>query len=123
MSFESQQENTGVSPIIEAKSLLSDGDVEGAFAVLKEGAENENAMACYDCGFMMIQGIGCEKNREEGLELMSKGMKLEEESSDMSWRSCGSATELLGPQTMNLYCLFLLMNKIWVTTFHLEFTK
>ena len=102
--------NTNSSPIIEAKSLLSNGDVEGAFAVLKEGAENGNVMACFDCGFMMIQGIGCEENWEGGLELISKGVELEKESKNMSWKLGGSVSELFEPQSMDLRCLFLLMN-------------
>ena len=113
MSFEpKQQEGTGGSPIIEAKSLLSQGDVTGAFGVLKKAAEHEDVMACYDCGFMMIQGIGCEKNWKRGLELLSKGMELEKESEDMSWKSDGSASELFEPQSMDLSGLFLLMNLV-----------
>ena len=100
MSFEPQQEDTGTSPIIEAKSLLSNGDEAGAFAVLKKGAESGNVMACYDVGFMMIQGIGCDVDWKGGIEFVSKGSKLEEESSDMSWELCGSATELIEPQSM-----------------------
>ncbi len=119
MSFEPKQKDTGTSPIIEAKSLLSKGDVAGAFTVLKEGAENGNVMACYDCGFMMIQGIGCKRDWEEGLELIYKGVKLEEESPDMSWKSDGSVTELFEPQKMNLNRLFLLM--YMVLNHHISF--
>ena len=79
---------------------------------MKEGAENGNVMACFDCGFMMIQGIGCEKGWNRGFELLSKGVKLEEESSDMSWKSDGSASELFKPQIMLLNGLLLLMNMI-----------
>ena len=104
--------NTESSPINEAKSLLSNGDIAEAFAVLKKAAGHGNVMACYDCGFMMIQGIGCEKNWKGGLELISKGMELEKESEDMSWKSDGSASELFEPQSMNLSCLFLLMNVV-----------
>ena len=102
--------NTGSSPIIEAKSPLSSGDVAGAFGVLKKGAENGDVMACYDCGFMMIQGIGCEKDWKGGLEWISKGVELEKESSDMSWKSDGSSSELFEPQSMDLNRLLLLMN-------------
>ena len=110
MSFEpKQEEDTGGSPVIEAKSLLSQGDEEGAFGVLKKAAEHGDVMACYDCGFMMIQGIGCRKNQGGGLKLLSKGMELEKESEDMSWKSDGSASELFEPQSMKLSCLFLLM--------------
>ena len=105
MSFEPKQEDTEGSPIIEAKSLLSNGDEAGAFGVLKKGAENGDVMSCFDCGFMMIQGIGCMKNQKGGLELISKGVELEEESTDMSWKSDGSVTELFEPQTLDLNCL------------------
>ena len=73
MSFEPKQKDTGGSPIIEAKSLLSQGDEAGAFGVLKKAAEHGDVMACYDCGFMMIQGIGCEKNWEGGVEPVLRG--------------------------------------------------
>ena len=96
---------------MEAKSLLSKGDVEGAFAVLEKAAKNGNVMACYDCGFMMIQEIGCERDWKEGLKLISKGEELEKESSDMNWKSDGSVSELFEQQKMNLYCLLLLLNR------------
>ena len=112
MSFEPKQEDTGGSPIIEAKSFLSQGDEAGAFGVLKKGAEHGDVMACYDCGFMMIQGIGCEKNWKGGLKLLSKGMELEKESDEVSWKSDGSASELLEPQSMKMRRLFLLMNLV-----------
>ena len=109
MSFESNQEDTSISPITEAKSLLSNGDVAGAFSVLREAAENGNMIACYDCGFMMMQGIGCRKDLKGGLELMRKGMELDEEPSDMSWNFDKSVSVLFEPQSMDLSCLFLLM--------------
>ena len=112
MSFEPKQEDTGGSPIIEAKSFLSQGDEAGAFGVLKKAAEHEDVMACFDCGFMMIQGIGCKQDWREGLKLLSKGVELEKESEDMSWKSDGSASELFEPQSMNLSSLFLLMNLV-----------
>ena len=112
MSFEPKQKKQRISPIIEAKSLLSQGDMAGAFAVLKEAAENGEVMACFDCGFMMIQGIGCEKNWKGGLELIFKGVELEGESSSMSWKSDGSVSELFQPQSMDLSGLFLLMNLV-----------
>ena len=84
MSFEPKQKKQRISPIIEAKSLLLNGDVEGAFAVLKKAAKNGNVMACFDCGFMMIQGIGCEEDWEGGWKLISKGVNLEKESKDMA---------------------------------------
>ena len=112
MSLEPQQEYLGISSIIEAKSLLSDDDEAGALTVLKEAAESGDAMACYDAGFMMIQGIGCDVDCYGGLELMSKGMKLEEDSEDLSWKSCGSATELIEPQSMFIGGEFSLMSFI-----------
>ena len=101
-----KQGDTGTSPIVEAKSLLSNGDQAGAFAVLKEAAENGNVMACYDCGFMMVQGIGCKKDWGGGLELIEKGRKLEGQSKNMNWKSDGSVTELLEPQTIKTIGLF-----------------
>ena len=112
MSFEPKQKRQRTSPVIEAKSLLSQGDEAGAFGVLKKAAEHEDVMACFDCGFMMIQGIGCEKNWKRGLELLSKGVELEKELDDISWKSDGSASELFEPQPMDLRCLFLLMNLV-----------
>ena len=98
------------SPIVEAKSLLSNGNRAKAFAVLKKAAEDGNVMACYNCGYMMIQGIGCFRNEKEGLELISKGVKLEKQSKDMSWKSDESVTELFHPQYMHLESLSLLIN-------------
>ena len=109
MSLQPQQEYSEVSPIIEAKYLLSNGRRARAFAVLKKGAESGNVMACYDAGFMMIQGIGCDKDLRGGLELMSKGTKLEEGSEGLSWKLCGSATELTEPQSMFIGGEFSLM--------------
>ena len=110
MSFEPQKKKQRTSPIIEAKSLISNGDLKRAFAVLKKAAINGDVMACYDCGFMMMQGIGCRKGVKRGLELMSEGVKLEGESKDMSWKLGGSVTELFQPQTMKLIRLFLPTN-------------
>ena len=112
MSLEPQQKKKKLSPIIEAKSLLSNGDEAGALAVLKKAAESGDVMACYDAGFMMIQGIGCDEDWKGGLELMSKGMKLEEKSEDLGWKSYGSATELIEPQTMFIGGEFSLMSLI-----------
>ena len=101
-----QEQDPGISPIIQAKSLLSNGDKEGAFAVLMEAAESGDVMACYDAGFMMIQGIGCEKDYTGGLELMKKGKELEEKTEEQSWKSDGSATGLIRPQEMNFFGQF-----------------
>ena len=106
MSLEPKQKKQGTSPIIEARTLLSNGDERGAFSVLREGADVGNVMACYDCGFMMIQGIGCKRDWRRGLELIEKGTKLEEQEGDEGWKSDGSATDVLGPQSMNLRGLF-----------------
>ena len=112
MSFEPKQQRQRTSPIVEAKSLLSQGDETGAFGVLKKAAKLGDVMACYDCGFMMIQGIGCEEDWRGGLKMLSKGVRLEKESEDMSWKSDGSASELFEPQSMDLSGLFLLMNLV-----------
>ena len=112
ISFEPKQKRQRISPIIEAKSLLSQGDVAGAFGVLKEGAEHGNVTACFDSGFMMIQGIGCDKDWKGGFKLFSKGVKLEKESGVMSWKSDRSASELFEPQSMNLSGLSSLVNMI-----------
>ena len=112
MSLEPQQEDPGISPIIEARSLISNGDEAGAFAVLKKAAESGDVMACYDAGFMMIQGIGCDADWKGGLYLMSKGMKLEEDSEDLSWKSNGSVTEMIEPQSMFIGGEFSLMSLI-----------
>ena len=111
MSFESLKKQN-LSPIAEAKTLYSYGYRRKGFATLKRAAKNGNVMACYDCGFMMIQGIECKKDLKGGLELISKGKKLEEESGDMNWKSNGSITEVFEPQTMYLNCLFLFMNLV-----------
>ena len=100
-------EDTSTSPIIEAKSLLSSGNKEGAFAVLKKAADEGNVMACYDVGFMMIQGIGCKEDRKGGFEMFDKGIELKEHEEDMRWKSDGSVTEVIGPQSMDLESLFL----------------
>ena len=113
MSFEPQQKKRRTSPIIKAKSLLSNGDEGGAFGVLKKGAESGDVMACYDSGFMMIEGIGCGVDWRGGFELMGRGRELEEETEDMSWKSNGSVSELFEPQSMDLYSLFLLMNMVF----------
>ena len=92
---------------VEPKELLSNGDVTRAFKVLTKRAENGDAIACYDCGFMMVQGIGCKEDLKKGLELMEMGMKLEENPSELSWKSDGSVTELFEPQKMDLRGVFL----------------
>jgi len=101
MSLEQKQNKQGTSPIVEARSLLSNGDERGAFAVLREGASRGNVMACYDAGFMIFQGIGCEEDWEGGLELIEKGRKLEEGKVNDNWKSDGSATDVLGPQSVH----------------------
>ena len=101
-----KQNKQRISLIIEASTLLLNGDERGAFAVLREGADGGNVMACYDCGFMMIQGIGCEEDWEGGLKMIERGRKLEEQEEDEGWKSDGNATDVLGPQSMNLSGLF-----------------
>ena len=109
MSFEPKRKVSRISPIERSKSLLSNGDEEGALDALKKGAEKGNVMACHDMGFMMIQGIGCERDLEGGLELISRGKKLEQNEKDMSWKLEGSVTELMEPQSMNLLGEFLFL--------------
>ena len=105
VSFSSERNRT--SSTIQAKSLFSKGDVEGAFAVLKEDALGGNAMACFDAGFMMIQGIGCVKDWKGGMELLEKGCSLMKGSKDECWKRDGSVSELFEAQSMNLNGLFL----------------
>ena len=110
MSSESEQgedDNIEVSSITEAKSLLSNGYAAEAFAVLVEAAEYGDVMACYDCGFMMIKGIGYQRDMwgefvTTGLSLMQRGKEIEEQTSDADWKIDGSVTELLEPQSMCL---------------------
>ena len=106
MSFESLKKQN-LSPIAEAKFLYSHGYKIKGIATLKRAATNGNVMACYDYGFIMIQGIECKKDLEGGLKLISKGKKLEEEQEGMSWKSDGSITEFFEPQTMCFGSLFL----------------
>ena len=42
--------------------------------------------------------------------MVYNGIEIEDEPSDMSWKSDGSVSELFEPQSMNLDSLFLLMN-------------
>ena len=116
MSVEPQQEEQKSFPITEAKSLVSNGDEAGALAVLEKAAENGNVMACFDAGFMMIKGIGRKEDLLGGLKLMEKGKKLVEGEEDMSWKSDGSVTEMLAPQTLDLSCLLLIHNHIFSRT-------
>ena len=108
MSSQLREEvNTGTSLIKQAKSLFSKGDVKGAFGVLRGAALGGNMMACFDAGFMMIQGIGCERDREGGVELLKKGYSLVRDSKDDCWKEDGSVSELFEPQSMDLSGLFL----------------
>ena len=61
---------------MKAKSLFSNGDVERAFAVLKKSSLKGDGLACFDAGFMMIQGIGCESDCEGVMKLLGKGCDL-----------------------------------------------
>ena len=105
MGNSSSSEQTQSSPIIQAKSLFSKGNVEGAFAALRESALERNAMACFDAGFMMIQGIGCVKDWEGGVKLLEKGWSLVKGSKDDYWKADGSVSELFEPQSMDLRSL------------------
>ena len=101
------ENNTETSTIIEAKSLFSNGDVKRAFGVLREAALRGNAMACFDAGFMMIQGIGCVSDQKGGLQLLEKGYKLVRDWKDDCWKGDGSVSELFEAQFVNFFCLFL----------------
>jgi len=92
--------------ISEIKALLSNGDEKRAFDDLMKRARAGNAMACYDCGFMMIQGIGCERDWREGMELVKKGHVLAEKKKNENWKKQGSVTDVIEPQTVNLRSLF-----------------
>ena len=63
-------------------------------------------MACYDYGFLMIQGIECEKDLWGGLGWLAQGIVLEGKEKNCVWKSDGSATDVLGPQSMDLSGLF-----------------
>ena len=102
-----QHINTGTSPIIQAKSLFSNGDLEGALTVVKQAALGGNVMACFDAGFMIIQGVGCEKDWREGIELLKRGCEIVRDLKDDCWRTDGSVSELFESQTMDLNRLFL----------------
>ncbi len=77
-----------------------------SFAVLREAALEGNVMACFDAGFMMIQGIGCKKNWKGGMKLLEKGCSLVRDLKDDCWRADGSVSELFEPQSMDLKSLF-----------------
>ena len=95
-----------LSPIVEAKHRFSEGNKEGAVALLIEEATKANVMACYDAGLMIFQGIGWERDRNLGLELMKMGRTLEKDQNDQSWKDDGSVSEVIGPLSLNLYGLF-----------------
>ena len=73
---------------------------------MREGVDEGDVVRCCDCVFMMIEGTEFEKDGEGGLELIEKGRKLEEEEGDEGWKSDGSATDVLEPQSMDLSRLF-----------------
>ena len=106
MSLERKTKKARISPIVEAKSLLSIGDAAGALEVLKEGEKNGDLMACFDRAFLIMHGIGCIRNMKEGFELLEKGVKEKKKKRGNDWKADGSVTELLGPQSINMYRLF-----------------
>ena len=116
MSLEPSSKQRRTSAINSAKSLLSNGDAEGALAVLKKAADEGDVMSCFDGGFMMIQGIGCEMDVEGGLELMKKGEELKEKMKDDDdwWKYDGSVTGVMDEQTMDLRGLLLIYDKRFV---------
>ena len=54
---------------------------------------------------------GCRGNTQ-GLAALLKGMKLEEKSEELNWKLCGSATDLIEPQSMFIGGEFSLMRLI-----------
>ena len=62
LSQQKQEDSTIISLILEEMSLFSNRDLKGTFAVLREDALRGNVMTCFDVCFMIVQGIGCEKN-------------------------------------------------------------
>ena len=108
MSSELPSKHKGISPICEAKFLVSSGNTEGALVILKEAACDGNLMACFDGGFMMVQGIGCKRDVKGGLELVRKGMELKKITRDGGWRRDGSVTEVMEEQELHLSSLFFL---------------
>ena len=109
-SAQQQQESiatlSGSSSFIRAKPLFSKGHVEGAFAVLREAALEGNVVACLDAGFMMMQGIGCEKDWKGGWELLKKGSSLVGDSKDDCWKRDQSVSVFFEPQSMDFNSLF-----------------
>jgi len=103
MSLQPKPKMMKFSPIVRAKHRFSEGNKEGAVALLIEEATKENVMACYDAGLMIFQGIGWERDCDLGLELMRMGVKYEKDQNDMSWKDDGSVSEVIGPLSMNLY--------------------
>ena len=89
-----------------AKSLFAKGEAAGALDILKIGSEERDAMSCLDAGFMIIQGIGCEKDVEKGFQLIMKGHKLKATLDDDDWKIEGSVTELFEGQTLEFSGLF-----------------
>ena len=61
---------------------------------------------------MMIQGIGCEKDRREGFELIKRESELERNEKDSSWKSDYSVTKLIQPQQLFLMCLFVFIEHL-----------
>ena len=100
------QKSKQISPIIRAKSLFSSGDEQGAFAILTNAASRGHIMALYDVGFMMVKGIGCDKD-SDGWELIRMGMELEICGVDSHWKEDGSVSELFKPQSLDFACLFI----------------
>ena len=81
--------------------------MKGAFAVLKKSALEGNVMACFDAGFMTIQGIGTRGGLKGGWKLLKKGCDLVRDSKDDCWKGDGSVCELFEPQLMDLKGLLL----------------
>ena len=113
-SESSQKQEPKPSSSIRQKSSLSKEEAEEILASLKNDASKGNVMACYDAGFMMIQGIGCWRDWKGGLQLIIQGSTLESDKKDESWKSDKSVTKRIGPQTMFLRGLFLWICDVFI---------
>ena len=105
-SQSSQNRDEEASSLKNQEIFLSHEEAENVLCVLKDRALEGNVMACYDAGFMMIQGIGCWRDWREGLKLIIRGSDLEENEEDESWKLVESVTKRIEPQIMFLRGLF-----------------
>ena len=76
----------------------------------------DSSHRCYACLIDMEDWFGVTRQTisrnidrlvEKGFVLIEKGIELEGHEKDMSWKSDGSATEVIEPQSMDVYGLCL----------------